>query len=92
MIALALRPMGGVHEGVSAMKKIVTFAVVASGALALAACAKKEEAPAPEATPAAEEMVAETPAAAEAVDPTSNPIGPGKTAADAPMDAETPAP
>jgi len=73
------------------MKKIVTFAVVATGALALAACAKKEEAPAPEATPTAEMMTAETPAAAESVDPTSNPIGPGKTGATAPMAAETPA-
>ncbi len=70
------------------MKKIVTFAALASGALALAACgAKKEEAPAdpveaemmmPEGeTPAAADEAA---AAAEDIDPTSNPIGPGKTA------------
>lgn len=76
------------------MKKIVTFAVVASGALALAACgAKKEEAaaeptaapemmmpegetPAPVETPAADEAAA----AAEGLDPTSNPIGPGAQA------------
>lgn len=82
------------------MKKIVTFAVLASGALALAACgAKTEETPA---EPAETEMMApaeETPAAideaaaaAEDIDPTGNPIGPGAQApaADA-MAAETPA-
>jgi ABC-type glycerol-3-phosphate transport system substrate-binding protein len=71
------------------MKKILTFAMVASGALALAACGgKTEEAPAeepaaeaemmaPAETPAAEEpAAADTPAATEEVDPTSNPIPP----------------
>lgn len=73
------------------MNKIVTFAVVAGGALALAACgAKKEEAPAdpveaemmmPEGeTPAATDAAAEAEAAAEGVDPTGNPIGPGAQA------------
>lgn len=67
------------------MKKIVTVAVMASGALALAACGpKKEEAPAePMATETmapAEPTDAATDAAAtaaEELDPTGNPIGPG---------------
>jgi ABC-type glycerol-3-phosphate transport system substrate-binding protein len=70
------------------MKKILTFAMVAGGALVLSACGgKTEEAPAaeptademmaPAETPAAEEPVAtDTPAATEEVDPTSNPIPP----------------
>ena len=71
------------------MKKILTFAMVAGGALVLSACGgKTEEAPvaeetaaeemmAAEETPAAEEpMAADTPAATEEVDPTSNPIPP----------------
>lgn len=70
------------------MKKIVTFAMVAGGALALAACGgKTEEAPAAEETaatemmaaeetPAAEEPVATETGATEEVDPTSNPIPP----------------
>ncbi len=81
------------------MKKIMTVAALAAGALALSACGgKTEEAPAAE--PTAEEMMApatETPAAddaataAEGLDPTGNPIGPGAPAADgaaAPTDAE----
>lgn len=70
------------------MKPIITFAVLASGALALAACgAKKEEAPA---EPAETEVLApsetattttdEAAAAAEGLDPTGNPIGPGRQA------------
>jgi uncharacterized lipoprotein YbaY len=76
------------------MKKIMTVAVMASGALALAACgAKKEEAPA---EPAETEMMApaeespaatdEAAAASEDVDPTGNPIG-----MDEPAAAEAPA-
>jgi hypothetical protein len=82
------------------MKKIVTVAVLAGGALALAACgAKKEEAPA---EPAETEMMApaeETPAAtddaaaaAEDLDPTGNPIGMDKPAAADAMPAEGEAP
>lgn len=92
MIAFRQRPMGGVHEGDTTMKKIVTFAMVAGCALALTACGKKEEAPAPEATADTEMMApatTETPAAEETLDPTGNPIGPGAAAADAPMAAET---
>lgn len=74
------------------MKKIVTFAMVAGGALALAACGgKTEEAPAAEPTAAEPEMMAPaadaTPAADETgspvseMDPTNNPIGPAKTGA-----------
>ena len=75
------------------MRKIVAFAGLASAALTLSACGKKaEEAPAapatteaemmtpaemPAETPAAEPMMVETPAAADDVDPTNNPIGPG---------------
>jgi hypothetical protein len=84
------------------MKKIVTFAALASGALALAACgAKKEEAPA---DPVEAEMMmpeGETPApvdeaaaAAEDVDPTGNPIGPltsAPAAGETPAEAEAPA-
>jgi len=85
------------------MKKIVTFALVAGGALALAACgAKKEEAPAE--TVVAEPMVAETIApveptdaatdaaamAAEELDPTGNPIKPRGNAADAPAAGAAP--
>ncbi len=94
MIALWPRPMGGVHEGESTMKKIVTFATVAGCALVLTACNKTEEAPAAEATADTEMMApaaTDTPAATETLDPTGNPIGPGKTAADAPMAVETPA-
>lgn len=84
--------MGGVHEGDTTMKKIVTFAMVAGCALALTACGKKEEAPAPEATPTAEEMMApaatDTPAAEETLDPTGNPIRPAAAGA---AGAETPA-
>ncbi len=78
------------------MQKIVTFALVAGGALALTACgAKKEEAPA---EPMAAETMApveptdEAAAAADGLDPTGNPIGPLESApaADA-MAAETPA-
>lgn len=92
MIAPRLRPFWGVFEGVLNMKKIVTFAMVAGGALALAACGgKTEEAPVAEAT-AEPEMMApaaeatdEAAAAAEGLDPTGNPIGP---AADAPAAGE----
>lgn len=84
------------------MKKIVTVAMMASGALALAACgAKKEETPA---EPAETEMMApaeespaatdEAAAASEDVDPTGNPIGPGAqapAAGEAPAEAEAPA-
>lgn len=83
-----------VQQGVYSMKKIVTVAVLAGGALALAACGGgAEEAPA---EPAETEMMApaeETPAtdeaaaAAEGLDPTGNPIGPAApeaTAAEAP--------
>jgi hypothetical protein len=76
------------------MKKFVTFAGLAGAALVLSACGKKAE-EAPAAVPTAEEMMApvETPmadatpemvdeaaAAAEGLDPTGNPIGPGKSA------------
>jgi predicted flap endonuclease-1-like 5' DNA nuclease len=72
------------------MKKIVTFAALASGALALAACsgetAKKtaEEPAAAEAAPAEAEAApaaaAADPAAEEELDPTGNPIGMDKPA------------
>jgi hypothetical protein len=84
--------------GVISMKKILTFAVVAGGALALAACSG-ETAKAPE-EPAATEAaapVAEAPAAVEAtaeeeLDPTGNPIGMDKPAnATDSMAAEAPA-
>jgi hypothetical protein len=73
------------------MKRIVTFALVAGGALALAACGgKKEEAPAAEPTADTEMMApVETPAAsetgapAEDLDPTGNPIGPGASGPEA---------
>ena len=94
MIPLFSRPMGGVHEGDTAMKKIVTFAMAAGCALALTACGKKEEAPAPEATPTAEMMApdaTDTPDAVGTLDPTGNPIRPAAGAADAPMAGETPA-
>ena len=72
------------------MKKIVTFAMVAGGALALAACGgKTEEAPAAEPTAAEPEMMApaadatpaadETGAVVDEMDPTNNPIGPAKS-------------
>jgi PBP1b-binding outer membrane lipoprotein LpoB len=68
------------------MKKILTFAMVAGGALVLSACGgKTEEAPVAEETAAEEMMAAEepmatdTPAATEEVDPTSNPIPPAAT-------------
>lgn len=83
------------------MKRIITFAVVAGSALALTACgAKKEEAAA---EPVETEMMApdeataeatdEAAAAADGLDPTGNPIGPGRQppAADA-MAAEAEAP
>lgn len=67
------------------MKTIVTFAVAAGSALALAACGgKTSEAPAAEPTAAEPEMMAPaaTPAAIaeEEIDPTGNPIGPGAPA------------
>jgi len=72
------------------MKKIATFAVLAGGALVLAACGgKTEEAPAAEPTatemmaPADEAPMADATAATEELDPTGNPIGPDE-AADAP--------
>lgn len=75
------------------MKKIVTFAMVTGAALALSACGKKEEAPAPEAAPT-EEMMApattETPMAEETLDPTGNPIRPAAAPAAA-VDEATPA-
>lgn len=92
MIALCARPMGGAYEGDTAMKKIVTFAMVAGCALALTACgAKKEEAPAADATADTEMMAPATdaPAAEETLDPTSNPIRPAANAEEAPMAAET---
>ncbi len=66
------------------MKKIMTFAVLAGGALALAACsgetakAPKEPAATEEAAPTEETPapVDEAAAAAEDLDPTGNPIGP----------------
>lgn len=65
------------------MKKVVMFAVLAGGALTLAACGgKTEEAPAAEPTavetmaPAAEA----TPEAEDELDPTGNPIGMGAPA------------
>ncbi len=95
MIPPSPRPMGGVHEGESTMKKIVTFAMAAGCALALTACgAKKEEAPAAD-TAADTEMMMPTPAptdmpaAEETLDPTGNPIRPGASAAEDPMAAET---
>lgn len=97
MIASSSRPIGGVFEGVFTMKKIVTFAALAGGALVLAACGGKTE-EAPVAEPAAEETVAAdammaddamaedaAAAAAEGTDPNGNPIGP---AADAATSAE----
>ncbi len=65
------------------MKKIITMAGLAAGALALAACGgKTEEAPAAE--PTAEEMMAPaaeaTAAAEDELDPTGNPIGMGAPA------------
>lgn len=79
------------------MKKILTFAMVAGGALALAACGgKTEEAPAaePSAEPEIMAPAADATAAAEApdaaetaaadLDPTNNPIGPAKTGSTAP--------
>lgn len=86
--------------GVNDMKKIVTFAAVVGGALALAACgAKKEEAPAEaaatEAAPAEEAPAAtdEAAAAADGLDPTGNPIGMDKPAAGADsMSADSEAP
>ncbi len=93
MIPLSPRPMGGEHEGDTAMKKIVTFAMVAGCALALTACgAKQEEAPAADATADTEMMApaaTETPAASETLDPTGNPIRPAAGAEEAPMAAET---
>jgi hypothetical protein len=69
------------------MKKIVTFAAVAGGALVLAACGgKTEEAPAAEPTatemmaPAEETPMADATAATEELDPTGNPIGPDDAA------------
>lgn len=88
--------MEGAKKGVNTMKKIVTFAALAAGALALAACGAKKEEEA--AAPMAEETVAaeETPIAVptDPVDETGNPIGPagpnpiGPSAAEA---AATPA-
>lgn len=92
MIPPFLRPMGGEHEGDTAMKKIVTFAMAAGCALALTACgAKEEEAPAADATADTEMMAPATdaPAAEETLDPTSNPIRPAASAEEAPMAAET---
>lgn len=96
MIASSSRPIGGVFEGVFTMKKIVTFAALAGGALVLAACGGKTE-EAPVAEPAAEETVAAdammaddamaedaaAAAAAEGTDPNGNPIGPAADAATA---------
>lgn len=75
------------------MKKIMTFAIVAGSALALAACSGEtakapEEAPVEEAAveaPAEEmapagEAVDEAEAAAAGLDPTGNPIGPAEVA------------
>jgi hypothetical protein len=67
------------------MKKIVTFAAVAAGALALSACGgKTEEAPAAEPTAETEAMAPaeETPAAeaTDSLDPTGNPIPPAAAA------------
>lgn len=67
------------------MKTIVTFAVAAGSALALAACGgKTAEAPAPEPTAAEPEMMAPmaTPSIGteDEVDPTGNPIGMGAPA------------
>lgn len=73
------------------MKKIVTFAAVAAGALALSACGGKTE-EAPEAEPTVDAMAEETPAAdpaeaaAEGLDPTGNPIPPA--ASDNPIPPE----
>ena len=92
MIPPFARPMGGEHEGDTAMKKIVTFARAAGCALALTACNKTEEAPAADATADTEMMApaaTDTPAAEETLDPTGNPIRPAASAADAPMAAET---
>lgn len=83
MIAIRPRPRRGVFEGVPTMKKIVTFAALAGGALVLAACGgKTDEAPAAEPTAEAIAPADETPAvdpaeaAAADLDPTSNPIPP----------------
>ncbi len=77
----------GLTKGGYHMKKIVTFAMVASGALALAACGgKTEEAPAAEETASTEMMApatTETPVASETLDPTGNPIRPAPAAAPA---------
>jgi PBP1b-binding outer membrane lipoprotein LpoB len=87
---IAIDSLIGGDLGVFSMKKIVTFAAVAVGALALTACGSKtEEAPA---EPAETEMMApaEAPvdpaaAAAEGVDPTSNPIRPAQSVDSAEM-------
>lgn len=75
--------MVGVLEGVDIMKKILTCAALAAGALALSACGgKTEEAPAAEPTAETETMAPETPAvdpaeaAAEGNEATNNPIPP----------------
>lgn len=79
--------MVGVLEGVDIMKKILTCAALAAGALALSACGgKTEEAPAAEPTAAEtmapDTMAPETPAvdpaeaAAAGNDATNNPIPP----------------
>lgn len=76
------------------MKKIVIFAAVAAGALALSACGgKTEEAPAAEPTAEVEAMAPaeETPAAeaTDTLDPTGNPIPPeGAAGAEAAPAAE----
>lgn len=93
MIPSLPRPMGGVHEGDTAMKKIVTFAIAAGCALALTACGNKAEAPAPEATASTDMMMptpapTDMPAATGTLDPTGNPIRPAEAGAEA---AETPA-
>lgn len=71
------------------MKKIVTFAALAGGALVLAACGG-EAGEAPAAEPTATEMMAPADAtpAAEELDPTGNPIGPDDVAEEGAASAE----
>jgi hypothetical protein len=84
--------------GVPIMKKIITIAAMACGAMALTACsgetakAPEEPAAAEAAAPAEEAPAAAAATAEEELDPTGNPIGMDKPAepADA-MAAEAPA-
>lgn len=83
---IVLLRVNGHNKGVTRMKKIMTFAVLAGGALALAACsgetakAPAEPAATEAAAPVEEAPVDEAAAAAEGLDPTGNPINPAAAA------------